>query len=43
MLGRLKSSGRMLADPELLSLLEEHLCEASVQADTIERGEEKGP
>jgi hypothetical protein len=41
MLGRLKSSGRMLADPELLSLLDLHFCEVSVQADEIERGKDK--
>ena len=38
MLGTPKSSGRMLADPELLSLLDLHSCEVSVQADESERG-----
>jgi hypothetical protein len=41
MLGRTKSSGRMLADPELPSLLDLHSCEASLQADRIERGSER--
>jgi hypothetical protein len=31
----------MLADPELLSLLDLHFCEASLQADEIERGKER--
>lgn len=41
MLGRLKSSGRMLADPDLPKLLDLHFCEASLQADRIEREKEK--
>jgi len=41
MLARTKSSGRMLADPELLSLLDLHFCEARLQADETERGKER--
>ena len=38
MLGRSKSPGRMLADPELLSLLDLCSCEVALQADRIGRG-----
>lgn len=41
MLRRPKSSGRMLADAEIPSQLDLHLCEASLQADGIERGKER--
>lgn len=41
MLGRSKSSGHMLADPKLLSLLELHFRDASLQADGMERGKAK--
>lgn len=39
MLGRCKRSGRMLAGSGLLSLLDLQSCEASLQADGIERGQ----
>lgn len=37
MLGRPKSSRRMLADLELINPLDLHYCEAALQADGIER------
>jgi len=43
MLGTPKSSGRMLADPELPRLKDLHFCEASLQADGIKRGKESEP